>query len=380
MTIAVTQFVAAAAKALPGTSAPTGAEGLPAVEGFADILLGQVPPLLQAAAPLIDDSGREPPILEAPTDAAQLFAALGLPYPGATGTLPADDGATMEKTSDGVTLSLPISTKITDAARDAGSTAQLLGIDVTEQNSAVARAAAAVAETAEQHVASKLPLTVVENVEHSVPAGLAPEKLGTTEQIVAAKVAGTGLPQAPLAGSQETTSPSLSVLTAQFASATHTPPAHAPSGVSTAMQLATPVRDAAWPAEFAQKVTWMARQDLQSAQITLNPPQLGPIEISLDVRNDQASAVFVSASAEVREAIESAVPRLREMLAGVGVELGQTNVSHQSFRNGNGETRTGSGNAARDGASENSGGNRELAAAGFVRSSGSGRGLVDTFA
>lgn len=357
MTIAVTQFVAAAAKALPGTSAPSGAEGLPANEGFADILLGQVPPLLQAAAPLIDDSGREPPILEAPTDAAQLFAALGLPYPGATGTLPADDGATMEKTSDGVTLSLPISTEFADPAPDARRIAHFPG------------GAGATDPSARQE----------------------PSLFGTVEQLVAAKLAGTEMPQdTPIAGLETTTS-GPGTLPVQLADSTHisptqlagvanASPGQTPAATSTAMQLATPVRDAAWPAEFAQKVTWMARQDLQSAQITLNPPQLGPIEISLDVRNDQASAVFVSASAEVREAIESAVPRLREMLAGVGVELGQTNVSHQSFRNGNGDTRTGSGNAARDGASENSGGNRELAAAGFVRSSGSGRGLVDTFA
>lgn len=346
MTIAVTQFVAAAAKALPGTSAPSGAEGLPANEGFADILLGQVPPLLQAAAPLIDDSGREPPILEAPADAAQLFAALGLPYPGATGTLPADDGATMEKTSDGVTLSLSVSTEFADPAPDARRIAHFPG------------GAGATDPSARQE----------------------PSLFGTVEQLVAAKLAGTEMPQdTPIAGLETTTS-GPGTLPVQLSGVANASPGQTPAATSTAMQLATPVRDAAWPAEFAQKVTWMARQDLQSAQITLNPPQLGPIEISLDVRNDQASAVFVSASAEVREAIESAVPRLREMLAGVGVELGQTNVSHQSFRNGNGDTRTGSGNAARDGASENSGGNRELAAAGFVRSSGSGRGLVDTFA
>lgn len=95
------------------------------------------------------------------------------------------------------------------------------------------------------------------------------------------------------------------------------------------------LRDQAWPAEFGQKVVWMATQDKQSAQITLNPPQLGPIEISLNVQNDQATAVFASGNAEVREAIESALPRLREMLAGVGVELGQTNVSSESFRQAN---------------------------------------------
>ena len=42
------------------------------------------------------------------------------------------------------------------------------------------------------------------------------------------------------------------------------------------------------------------------------------------------SGVF-RANQEVREAIESAMPRLREMLASAGIDLGQTNVSAQSF-------------------------------------------------
>jgi flagellar hook-length control protein FliK len=98
------------------------------------------------------------------------------------------------------------------------------------------------------------------------------------------------------------------------------------------LQLATPLREPAWQAEFGQKIVWMATNERQNAQLTLNPPQMGPIEISLSVKNEQATAIFVSANPEVREAIESALPRLREMLAGVGVELGQTNVSAESFR------------------------------------------------
>ncbi|MBI2307796.1 MAG: flagellar hook-length control protein FliK [Rhodocyclales bacterium] len=146
------------------------------------------------------------------------------------------------------------------------------------------------------------------------------------------------------------------------------------------LQVATPVKDPAWPAEFTQKIVWMATQDKQNAQITLNPPQMGPIEISLSVKNDQASALFVSANAEVREVIESALPRLREMLAGVGVELGQTNVSSESFRqaqdNAGGERRTGTG-AERMGGSPVVQEIGEGAARSELRT---GNGLVDTFA
>ena len=94
----------------------------------------------------------------------------------------------------------------------------------------------------------------------------------------------------------------------------------------------TPVHDRSWQDVFTQKVVWLAGNDRQSAQITLNPPQMGPIEIALNIDKGNATASFVSANADVRESIETALPRLREMFAGIGLELGQANVSEESFR------------------------------------------------
>jgi flagellar hook-length control protein FliK len=59
---------------------------------------------------------------------------------------------------------------------------------------------------------------------------------------------------------------------------------------------------------------------------------MGPIEISLTMDKGNATASFVSANADVREAIESALPRLREMFASAGINLGQTNVGAESFQ------------------------------------------------
>jgi len=53
-----------------------------------------------------------------------------------------------------------------------------------------------------------------------------------------------------------------------------------------------------------------------------------PYRISLSMSGDQANAVFISASPEVREALENAMPRLREILADAGVTLGR----HKSAR------------------------------------------------
>jgi flagellar hook-length control protein FliK len=96
--------------------------------------------------------------------------------------------------------------------------------------------------------------------------------------------------------------------------------------------VATPVRDPNWAADFSQKVVWVANQDKQSAHLTLNPPQLGPLEVTISVNKDQTTAVFTSPHSEVRQAIESAMPQLRDAFAAAGIQLGQASVNSESFR------------------------------------------------
>lgn len=99
------------------------------------------------------------------------------------------------------------------------------------------------------------------------------------------------------------------------------PPAADPrSSVSAHLQ------SAAWPQQFSERVVWLTRNDQQSAQLTINPPQLGPIQITLNLSGDQASIAFASPHAEVRQAIENAMPHLKDMLSAAGINLGQSNV------------------------------------------------------
>lgn len=70
---------------------------------------------------------------------------------------------------------------------------------------------------------------------------------------------------------------------------------------------------------------------MDTAEIHLNPPHLGPVEVRISMNQDQqASIQFVSAHAGVREAIEAAVPQLREMLGNQHVALADVNVSNQA--------------------------------------------------
>ena len=142
----------------------------------------------------------------------------------------------------------------------------------------------------------------------------------------------------------------------------------------------TPFRDQGWDADFGQKIMWLAKNDKHSAQLSLNPAQMGPIEISITVDKGNATASFASANAEVREAIETALPRLREMFANAGIQLGQTNVGAESFQRqpasdgaGFSNARWVSDNAILVGDAAGSGSGRTLALQ-------QGNGMVDIFA
>jgi len=91
-----------------------------------------------------------------------------------------------------------------------------------------------------------------------------------------------------------------------------------------------PVGQAQWGQAVGERLMFMVNDKIQAASIILNPPELGPIEVKLNLNHDQASVHFVSNHAAVREAIEEAFPRLREMFAQNGLQLADANVSQQS--------------------------------------------------
>ena len=102
------------------------------------------------------------------------------------------------------------------------------------------------------------------------------------------------------------------------------------------LTLSAPLGSNAWPQEFSQKVSWISTQQMQSAELHLNPPDLGPIHIVLTVSDNQATALFSSPHSAVREAMENALPKLREIMADNGIMLGNATVSDQSPRDSSG--------------------------------------------
>ena len=176
------------------------------------------------------------------------------------------------------------------------------------------------------------------------------------------------------------------ILDAQLA----TPPAALPSLQQVSLQIAqaaagfpgeklTPnVGTAAWDQALGQKIVWMAAGAQQSASLTLNPPDLGPLQVVLHVSNDQASATFISAHPDVRHALEAALPKLREMMSDAGIQLGQSTVSagtpNQHGGSGGPSQHSPSGLRTADGAINSAiqGGQAQIRM--------TGQGMVDTFA
>jgi flagellar hook-length control protein FliK len=155
------------------------------------------------------------------------------------------------------------------------------------------------------------------------------------------------------------------------------PTVAAAAGLHARDHLQPPVGAQAWNQALGERIVWMAAGGQQSATLTLNPPDLGPLQIVLNVSNDQASAGFFAAQPEVRQALEAALPRLREMMQDAGIQLGQTTVSadtpRQQDMRDSGPQRTGGGFAG-------SGPDRSAEAVLPPPTARVGRGLVDTFA
>ncbi|MDD2760060.1 MAG: flagellar hook-length control protein FliK [Methylomonas sp.] len=87
--------------------------------------------------------------------------------------------------------------------------------------------------------------------------------------------------------------------------------------------------DPGWNKELGEKLIWMHKQAIPSAELRLNPEHLGPVLVKIDVSHDQTSVAFTAQNQAVKEAIEAAIPKLREMLSGQQLNLADVNVSQQ---------------------------------------------------
>ena len=86
-----------------------------------------------------------------------------------------------------------------------------------------------------------------------------------------------------------------------------------------------------WAEGLVNRVMYMSSQNLKSADIQLEPAELGRLDIRVNLAADQSTQVtFISGHAGVRDALDSQVHRLRELFAQQGLAQPDVNVADQS--------------------------------------------------
>lgn len=138
---------------------------------------------------------------------------------------------------------------------------------------------------------------------------------------------------------------------AAFTLAANAPPAPA-AAPAPGTQVSVPLGHPAWGQQFGNSVVWAVNQGLPAAELHLSPPELGPVSVHIRMEQDQASIAFSSPHAPVRDAIEAALPRLRDMLGSQGIVLADASVAHQhssqAWREGRAGFGVGSGAGGRE--------------------------------
>lgn len=162
--------------------------------------------------------------------------------------------------------------------------------------------------------------------------------------------------------------PTKPVLTVQSVSLDPTMPAQSPDGsriitgsgtlaTTQANQLSSPVATEQWGKELGRQLIQMSRSGNQQMELRLNPVELGPLAISLRMsdNNSQAQAQFLSHNPLVRQALEVALPQLREALSEQGITLSQSDVSDkgsEAFARSQGGQQQGNATSSRQGPEE----------------------------
>ena len=100
---------------------------------------------------------------------------------------------------------------------------------------------------------------------------------------------------------------------------------HASAAPATAT-VSVPVGANGWDDAVADKVMWFGANKINSAEIHLNPSDLGPVQVRISTQNDQTTVAFSSPHAAVRDALDQALPRLRDMMGSQGIQLADVSV------------------------------------------------------
>jgi flagellar hook-length control protein FliK len=98
-------------------------------------------------------------------------------------------------------------------------------------------------------------------------------------------------------------------------------------GQTKTLEIPVPVTHPQWGDKFADHIAWLGKNEITSAMIKIHPEELGPIEINIKVVKDVASVNIISHSAQVRDIMDQAIPKLRDVMSAQGLNLSEVQIS-----------------------------------------------------
>jgi flagellar hook-length control protein FliK len=98
--------------------------------------------------------------------------------------------------------------------------------------------------------------------------------------------------------------------------------------LTTESTVTSPMGSEAWQADLGNQLVAMIENGDQTAVINLSPAELGPVQIDVAVHEGEVSVAFAAQVADTRAAIEASLPKLKEMLAGEGLSLTNSNINN----------------------------------------------------
>ena len=145
-----------------------------------------------------------------------------------------------------------------------------------------------------------------------------------------------------------------------------------------ASQIAPRVGASGWSEAMGQRIIMMASEHVQQAEIRLNPEGLGPMQVVLSLEKGAADVQFLALDAQVREALQAALPKLQEMLSSAGFSLDKVSIDSGSAKNQNPQGNAGQFQQQRHQAGQDNDGPVSMPASRIVVQTRPGR--IDTFA
>jgi len=93
----------------------------------------------------------------------------------------------------------------------------------------------------------------------------------------------------------------------------------------------TPVHAKGWDEEVGNHVQWLLSQKMHVAQLRLNPPNLGSVDVRIQLQDNQLNVHFNASHALVRDSLDASLPRLRELMNDTGLNLVNIDVAQHSY-------------------------------------------------